>query len=35
MCLRTSLHFIPDGVSTTRPVIAINIAVLTEGQFTE
>ena len=31
MALTTSLHFTPDGVSQTRPVITINIALLTEG----
>ena len=33
--LRTSLHFTPDGVSRTRAVITINIALLTEGQTTD
>ena len=32
MCLRTSLHFTPDGVSRTRAVITINMALLTEGE---
>jgi hypothetical protein len=35
MCLRTSLHFTPDGVSRTRAVITINMALLTEDQTTD
>lgn len=29
--VRASLHFTPDGVSRPRPVITINMALLTEG----
>jgi hypothetical protein len=35
MCLRTTLHFTPDGVSRTDAVITINMALLTEGQTTD
>jgi len=35
MSLRTLLHFTPDGASRTRAVIAINIALLTEGETTD
>jgi hypothetical protein len=35
MCLRNALHFTPDGVSRTRAVITINMALLTEGQTTD
>jgi hypothetical protein len=30
--IRTPIHFTPDGVSRPRTVIAINIALLTEGR---
>ena len=33
MCLRNALHFTPDGVSRTRAVITINMAL--EGQTTD